>query len=135
MRDAAIERGVVAAEEPPIPITDPGFLQYVVGGRRKPIAVPASDFLVPADFVIGAYGFEAEPFPAGSGFSEIRRDKWGGIAVDKDLMTSIERVFAGGDSVRGPSLVVHAVRDARRAAQGILRYVGARAPVRPIGGV
>ncbi len=104
-------------------------------GRRKPIAVPASDFLVPADFVIGAYGFEAEPFPAGSGFSEIRRDKWGGIAVDKDLMTSIERVFAGGDSVRGPSLVVHAVRDARRAAQGILRYVGARAPVRPIGGV
>ena len=38
-------------------------------------------------------------------------------------MTSIPGVFAGGDSVRGPSLVVHAVRDARRAAGGILRHL------------
>jgi glutamate synthase (NADPH/NADH) small chain len=38
-------------------------------------------------------------------------------------MTSLAGVFAGGDSVRGPSLVVHAVRDGRRAAAGIHRYL------------
>jgi glutamate synthase (NADPH/NADH) small chain len=38
-------------------------------------------------------------------------------------MTSLPGVFAGGDSVRGPSLVVHAVRDGRKAAQGIDRYL------------
>jgi glutamate synthase (NADPH/NADH) small chain len=39
-------------------------------------------------------------------------------------------VFAGGDSVRGPSLVVHAVRDGRRAAQGMHHWISEqRAPV------
>lgn len=95
-------------------------------GRRRPLPVVGSEFEVPADLVIGAYGFEAEPFPPGSAFSAIKRDKWGGIAVDQNQMTSIERVFSGGDSVRGPSLVVHAVRDARQAAQGILRYLGSQ---------
>jgi len=38
-------------------------------------------------------------------------------------MTCLPGVFAGGDSVRGPSLVVHAVRDARKAAQGIHRHL------------
>jgi glutamate synthase (NADPH/NADH) small chain len=43
-------------------------------------------------------------------------------------MTSVPGVFAGGDVVRGPSLVVHAVRDGRRAAEGIHRYLSATAP-------
>jgi glutamate synthase (NADPH/NADH) small chain len=34
-------------------------------------------------------------------------------------MTNLPGVFSGGDSVRGPSLVVHAVRDGRKAAKGI----------------
>jgi glutamate synthase (NADPH/NADH) small chain len=45
-------------------------------------------------------------------------------------MTSVNRVFAGGDVVRGPSLVVHAVRDGRKAAAGIHRYLTERAPAR-----
>ena len=53
----------------------------------------------------------------------MKTEDWGGIAVDKSQMTSIPGVFAGGDSVRGPSLVVHAVRDARRAAAGMLKYL------------
>jgi glutamate synthase (NADPH) small chain len=68
------------------------------------------------------------PFPAGSDLSRVRADKWGGLATDKNQMTSVPGVFAGGDSVRGPSLVVHAVRDARFAAQGILRYLKAKWP-------
>jgi glutamate synthase (NADPH/NADH) small chain len=92
-------------------------------GRRRPIAVPGTEFEVAADLLIVAYGFDPVPFPAESDFARILTDKWGGLAVDKNQMTSLPGVFAGGDSVRGPSLVVHAVRDARKAAQGIHRYL------------
>lgn len=95
-------------------------------GRRKPRPVAGSEFTVPADFIIVAYGFEPVPFPPGSDLAQIKTDAWGGLAVDRSQMTSIPGVFAGGDSVRGPSLVVHAVRDARRAAQGILAYLASR---------
>lgn len=92
-------------------------------GRRSPRAVPGSEFEVPADIVIVAYGFDPVPFPAGSDLVQIATDKWGGFKIDENQMTSLPGVFAGGDSVRGPSLVVHAVRDARKAAQGIHRYL------------
>jgi glutamate synthase (NADPH/NADH) small chain len=100
--------------------------------RRKPRPVPGSEFDVPADIVLVAYGFDPVPF-SGSELAQIATNDWGGIVVDRDQMTSVAGVFAGGDSVRGPSLVVHAVRDARRAAQGIHRYLdrvntGAAAP-------
>lgn len=95
-------------------------------GRRKPRPIPGSEFTVPADFVIVAYGFDPVPFPAGSDFAEVAVNDWGGIVVDQNEMTSVPGVFAGGDSVRGPSLVVHAVRDGRKAAAGIDRFLAAR---------
>ncbi|WP_414660445.1 NAD(P)-dependent oxidoreductase [Horticoccus sp. 23ND18S-11] len=91
-------------------------------GRRKPRAVPGSDFAVGADLLLVAYGFDPAPFPPGSEFAQLATDDWGGLRIDANQMTSVPGVFAGGDSVRGPSLVVHAVRDARRAAQGIHRF-------------
>ena len=94
-------------------------------GRRKPRPVPGSEFDEPADILLVAYGFDPVPFPAGSDFAAIKTDDWGGLRVDKNQMTSLSGVFAGGDSVRGPSLVVHAVRDARKAAQGIHRFLHA----------
>ncbi len=99
-------------------------------GRRKPRAVPGSEFTVPADYVLVAYGFDPVPFPPDSEFSTIRTNEWGGIVVDEQQMTSVPGVFAGGDSVRGPSLVVHAVRDARKAAAGIHQYLDARVAAR-----
>ena len=92
-------------------------------GRRKPRTVPNSEFLVPADLVLIAYGFDPMPFPAESDFRRVATNDWGGIVIDQDQMTSVPGVFAGGDSTRGPSLVVHAVRDARKAAEGIDRYL------------
>jgi len=92
-------------------------------GRRSPRPVPGSEFDVPADLVLVAYGFDPVPFPADSDLAQVATDKWGGFKVDENQMTSVPGVFAGGDSVRGPSLVVHAVRDARKAAQGIHRYL------------
>jgi glutamate synthase (NADPH/NADH) small chain len=92
-------------------------------GRRKPQPVPGSEFNVAADLVLVAYGFDPVPFPAGSDFAQIATDKWGGLAVDENQMTSMPGVFAGGDAARGPSLVGYAVRDARRAAAAIDRYL------------
>ncbi|MEI6035278.1 MAG: NAD(P)-dependent oxidoreductase [Verrucomicrobiae bacterium] len=93
-------------------------------GRRKPQAVPNSEYVVETDWVIGAYGFDPVPFPPGSDLAAVKTNEWGGVVVDDNQMTSVPGVFAGGDSVRGPSLVVHAVRDARKAALGIHRYLG-----------
>jgi glutamate synthase (NADPH/NADH) small chain len=95
-------------------------------GRRKPRAVPGSEFSVKADIILVAYGFDPVPFPKDSDFAVLKTDDWGGLTIDRNQMTSEAGVFSGGDSVRGPSLVVHAVRDARKAAQGIHRYLHAR---------
>ena len=92
-------------------------------GRRKPKAVPGSEFSVAADLVVVAYGFDPVPFPADSDFAAVGVNDWGGVVVDRDFMTSVTGVFAGGDSVRGPSLVVHAVRDGRKAAAAIHRHL------------
>jgi len=92
-------------------------------GRRKPRAIPDSDFTVPAELVLVAYGFEPVPFPPGGDLAELITNDWGALRVDEYQMTSVPGVFAGGDSARGPSLVVHAVRDARKAAQGIHRWL------------
>jgi glutamate synthase (NADPH/NADH) small chain len=95
-------------------------------GRRKPRPVEGSEFVVPADLVLVAYGFDPVPFPADSELARLQLDQWGGFKVDTNQMTSEAGVFSGGDAVRGPSLVVHAVRDARRAALGIDRWLRAR---------
>ena len=92
-------------------------------GRRKPRPVVGSECLEPADVVLVAYGFDPVPFPEGSAFARIELDAWGGLKTNRNQMTSLAGVFAGGDSVRGPSLVVHAVRDGRLAAAGIHRYL------------
>ena len=104
-------------------------------GRRKPRPVRGSEFDLPADLVLVAYGFDPVAFPPGSDFAELATTDWGSLVVDRNQMTSVPGVFAGGDSVRGPSLVVHAVRDARKAAQGIDAYVSRRRPERAAEGL
>lgn len=100
-------------------------------GRRKPRAVKGSEFIVPADVLLVAYGFDPVPFPPESDFSKVAVNDWGALVVDENQMTSVPGVFSGGDAVRGPSLVVHAVRDARKAAEGIARWIGAKGAEKP----
>jgi glutamate synthase (NADPH/NADH) small chain len=95
-------------------------------GRRTPHAVKGSEFVLPADLVLIAYGFDPVPFPPESDLAQILLNDWGAIKVNELQMTSVDGVFAGGDVVRGPSLVVHAVRDGRQAAEGIHRYLSAK---------
>jgi glutamate synthase (NADPH/NADH) small chain len=99
-------------------------------GRRKPRPVKGSEFSIPADVILVAYGFDPVPYPAGSDLVRIAVNDWGATKVDENQMTNVPGVFAGGDVVRGPSLVVHAVRDGRKAAAGIHRFLSKQSPGR-----
>lgn len=93
-------------------------------GQQRPFRiVRGSEFEIEADWVIPALGFEPMPCPASDDFAGLTRNKWGGLAVDAHQMTSRPGVFAGGDMVRGPSLILESVRDARRAAAEIHSYL------------
>src|SRR5678816_4315672 len=92
-------------------------------GRRKPRPIPGSEFSLLIDVVLIAYGFDPVPIFAAGNSNNIEVNKWGGVIVDENQMTSVPGIFAGGDLVRGPDLVVRAVRDSRKAAAGIHQYL------------
>lgn len=92
-------------------------------GRRKPVKIEGSEFFLETDVVLVAFGFDPEPPPQFDPDLGLAVDRWGALQVDPHQMTSMPGVFAGGDSSRGASLVVHAVRDGRTAARGIHLYL------------
>ncbi len=82
-----------------------------------------SEFLIPADLVLLAMGFTG---PIRTGMLEqfgVKLTDRGNIATDDNCMTSAAGVFAAGDMRRGQSLVVWAIAEGRRAAQGVHRYL------------
>jgi glutamate synthase (NADPH) small chain len=95
-------------------------------GRRKPRPIPGSEFIVPIDVVLVAFGFDPVPIFAAGNSDKIEVNGWGGVVVDANQMTSVPGVFAGGDLVLGPDLVVRAVRDSRKAAAGIHNYLSSQ---------
>jgi len=98
-------------------------------GRRRPEPVPGTEEEIPADRVIIAFGFRPSPQPWFAEFG-IETDARGRVKVRTDEadgplhQTTNPKVFAGGDMVRGSDLVVTAVWEGRRAAEGILEYLG-----------
>lgn len=90
-------------------------------GRRQPAPVEGSEFQIPCDTVISAVGQRVAA-----------KDTWGlrltpNGTYEADpaaLATTRDRVFAGGDCVRGPSSVVQAIGDGQRAACSIDRLFG-----------
>lgn len=96
-------------------------------GRRRPIPVPHSEFVLPADTVAIAIGYNADPIikDAAPG---VATNRWNLVEVDQEtFMTSRAGVFAGGDNVNGADLVVTALADGRRAAAAIHEYLDALA--------
>ena len=86
-------------------------------GRRSPEPVDGGVFTTKADMVIKALGFDPEDVPQLFGTADLQVTPWGTLRIDwKTMMTSLDGVFAGGDIVRGASLVVWAIRDGRDAA-------------------
>ena len=101
-------------------------------GRAKPEELENSQFVVPADMVIEALGFDPEDVPTMFGEPALGITRWGTLKTDyRTLQTTMDGVFAAGDIVRGASLVVWAIRDGRDAAANIHAYVEARAAKTP----
>lgn len=96
-------------------------------GRRRPVPVAGSEFVMPADALIMAFGFNphAMPWLQAQG---VDTDDWGRIRASVEsryrYQTSNPQIFAGGDAVRGADLVVTAMAEGRHAAQGIMDWLG-----------
>jgi len=91
-------------------------------GRRRPIPVKGSEFIIPADAVAIAIGYGADPVVPQT-TSGLKADRKALIQVDDSGRTSRPGVFAGGDNVNGADLVVTALADGRRAAEAIDEYL------------
>ncbi|AQS88387.1 dihydropyrimidine dehydrogenase [Neoasaia chiangmaiensis] len=97
-------------------------------GRQSVEPVPESSFTVEADLVVKALGFDPEPLPEMWQADDLAVTRWGTLKVRPGhFETSLPGVFAGGDIVRGASLVVWAIRDGRDAAAEIHQWISARA--------
>jgi len=89
-------------------------------GRKTPEEIKGADFVLKADLIIKALGFDPEPLPERLNAPDLSVSKRGTLGVQPStMMTSIDGVFAGGDIVRGASLVVWAIKDGRDAAAAI----------------
>jgi glutamate synthase (NADPH/NADH) small chain len=91
-------------------------------GRRRPIPIRGSEFVIPADTVAIAIGYGADPIVPKT-TSGLRASGKALIEIDGSGRTSRKGVFAGGDNVNGADLVVTALADGRRAADAILAYL------------
>jgi glutamate synthase (NADPH/NADH) small chain len=99
-------------------------------GRRRPVPVEGSNFIVQADTAVLALGYWPDPI-IGKTTPDLETDKWGLIFADpKTGATSKPGVYAGGDDVTGPSLVVTAMAAGRKAAQAIQDYLKAQPAVK-----
>jgi len=96
-------------------------------GRRRPIPVKGSEFLLPADTVAIAIGYGADPTVPKT-TTGLKSTNKALIEVDRAGRTSRPGVFAGGDNVNGADLVVTALADGRRAAEAIDAYLKALGP-------
>ncbi|HEY4713195.1 MAG TPA: FAD-dependent oxidoreductase [Aquirhabdus sp.] len=95
-------------------------------GRRSPEPIPGSEEILPADAVILAFGFRPSP-AAWLADQSVKMDGSGRVTAAEHqafpFQTSNEKIFAGGDMVRGSDLVVTAIWEGRQAAEGILDYL------------
>jgi len=95
-------------------------------GRRKPEIQEKSEFIIKADMVIKALGFDPENLPKLFDSKDLQITRWGTLKTNFDTMeTNLSGVFAAGDIVRGASLVVWAIRDGRDAATSIKKFLEA----------
>ena len=91
-------------------------------GRRRPVPVPDSEFVIDADCVIMAIGTSPNPLiKSTTGGLEVNAR--GGIVADENGCTSRDGVFAGGDTVTGAATVIKAMGAGKIAAKSIDAYI------------
>jgi glutamate synthase (NADPH/NADH) small chain len=92
-------------------------------GRRRPVPIEGSNFIVEADTAVLALGYWPDPI-IGETTTKLETRQWGLIVADPTTgATSRPGIFAGGDAVTGPDLVVTAMVAGRKAAAAIDDYL------------
>ncbi len=93
-------------------------------GRRRPIPIKDSEFIIDCDMVIAAFGQD----PATKWIPDdlgIEKNRWGVPLIDRNTwMTNVPGLFAGGDFTEGARNLISSVADGRDAATSINRYLG-----------
>ncbi|NLT15814.1 MAG: FAD-dependent oxidoreductase, partial [Clostridiales bacterium] len=92
-------------------------------GRRRPVEIPGSEYLMDVDAVIVAIGQSPNPLIKNSTPS-LKTQKWGGIIADEQTgETSVPGVYAGGDAVTGAATVILAMGAGKASALAIDGYL------------
>ncbi len=92
-------------------------------GRRRPVEVPGSEFVLDVDCVIMSIGTSPNPLIK-STTKGLETQRWGGIIVEESTgLTSREGVYAGGDAVTGAATVILAMGAGKTAASAIDEYI------------
>ena len=87
-------------------------------GRRRPVVIPDSEFTIDVDTVIMSIGTSPNPLIK-STTEGLEVNRWGGIVVNEDGLTSRNAVYAGGDAVTGAATVISAMGAGKTAAKAI----------------
>ena len=87
-------------------------------GRRRPVVVEGSEFTIDVDTVIMSIGTSPNPLIK-STTEGLEVNRWGGIVVNEDGLTSRNAVYAGGDAVTGAATVISAMGAGKTAAKAI----------------
>jgi len=91
-------------------------------GRRRPVRIEGSEYLIDTDTVIIGIGTRANPILTKS-IPELKLNKWGYIETEENGQTNIEGIFAGGDIVTGSATVITAMGAGKKAAHAIDKYL------------
>ena len=92
-------------------------------GRRSPVPLEGSEYIMDADTVVVSVGVSPNPLIPQS-LPDLKVNRWGTLEVNQEtLQTSIPDIFAGGDIVRGGATVILAMGDGRKAAASMHKYL------------
>ena len=92
------------------------------GGRRRPVAVPGSEYDLDVDAVVISIGTSPNPLIKNT-TKGLEVNSHGGIIVNEDGLTSRDAVYAGGDAVTGAATVISAMGAGKVAAKAIDEYL------------
>src|SRR3989339_1165848 len=93
-------------------------------GRRRPVPIAGEIFDIPVDTVVCAIGNSPNPLVP-QRTPKLKVEKWGGVIITENGLTSIPGVYAGGDIVRGAATVISAMGDGKVAAKAIDQQLSA----------
>ena len=94
-------------------------------GRRRPIVVPDSEFMLDVDTVIMSLGTSPNPLIR-STTPGLETNRKGCLVVNEDAMTTRDGVFAGGDAVTGAATVILAMGAGKKGAEAIDKFLSAK---------